>query len=250
MCKRKLNFCFVNLRVIYKKTVYKIIHNILLCVKQFKLSEKKNLFYLIIVPALIKRYKNKIVGIEGKIMNFHYIATCMMIKEMFENKSINHLLTYHASIQNSKDFSKLLEDQTEEINIEHVDGAMSSKKKGQLINEFKKEKKSILTSARVLNEGVNIVEVDSVCFVESRNSGIDIIQCVGRALRLLKGKTMSKIIIPIFEEDVKESKFKELVKIVKNLEEYDYQVKESMLKQDTNRKLIKVSSYKVMLPEI
>jgi predicted helicase len=192
----------------------------------------------------IKKFKNKIVNVEGVNINFHYIATCMMIKEMIDKKDINHLLTYHASIQNSKDFSKILEGCIEDINVDHIDGAMSSKKKASLINEFKNAEKGILTSARVLNEGVNIVEVDSVCFVESRNSGIDIIQCIGRALRLLKGKTFAKILIPINEEDVEESKFKELIKIVKNLGEYDYQVKECMVgNKKINRKLIKVNCY-------
>jgi superfamily II DNA or RNA helicase len=191
----------------------------------------------------IKNYKNKIINVNGEEMNFHYIATCMMIKKMFNEGSISHLLTYHSSIKNSKDFCDLLNDQLENVNVTQIDGNVNAKNKDKIINKFKTDKKSILTSARVLNEGVNIVEVDSVCFVESRNSGIDIIQCVGRALRLLEGKEIAKILIPILEEDIDENKFKDLVKIVKNLGEYDYQVMECLNNKNTKRKLIKVTPY-------
>ena len=197
-----------------------------------------------ITDEQIKKYREEIVNVDGEIMNFHNIATCMMIKEMFNENTINHLLTYHANIQNSKDFKKLLRDQLDDISIDHMDGTMSAKNKGKLINVFRTNKKGILTSARVLNEGVNIVEVNSVCFVENRNSGINIIQCVGRALRLLAGKTMAKIIIPILEEDIETSKFKDLIKIVKNLGEYDYQVKERIMSENPQRKLIKVGNYR------
>jgi hypothetical protein len=80
--------------------------------------------------------------------------------------------------------------------------------------------------------------------VEGRNSGIDIVQCIGRALRLLEGKTMAKIIIPVMEEDVEKSKFRDLIKVVKNLGEYDYQVKDILLGKNKNRNLIKVGCYK------
>jgi predicted helicase len=139
----------------------------------------------------IKKYQKKNVKVDDTVMNFHYIATCMMIKEMFDKGDINHLLTYHSGINNSKNFSELLDEQLKDVQVSHIDGEMSSKKKCGIINDFKDYEKGIMTSARVLNEGVNIVEVDSICFVESRNSGIDIIQCIGRALRLLKGKKMA-----------------------------------------------------------
>ncbi len=191
----------------------------------------------------IKKYKDKIVNINGEEINFHYIATCMMIKKMFDENKISHLLTYHSSIKNSKDFCELLDDQLKNVNTTQIDGNVNAKNKEKIINKFKTDKKSILTSARVLNEGVNIVEVDSVCFVESRNSGVDIIQCIGRALRLLKGKEVAKIIIPIFEEDIEDGKYKDLVKIIKNLAEYDYQVIECLNNPNAKRKLINVSYY-------
>ena len=72
--------------------------------------------------------------------------------------------------------------------INNIDGTMNAKKKKTLIRNFEEQDKAVLTSCRVLNEGVNIIQVDSVCFVESRNNSIDTVQCIGRALRLCNGK--------------------------------------------------------------
>lgn len=198
-----------------------------------------------ITDKQIKQYQNKLVNIDNITYNFHYIATMMMIKQLFKEKEINHLLTYHSSIKNCKDFESLLDENLEDVYTDQIDGDMSSRKKSQLIVDFKNSSKSILTSARVLNEGVNIVEVDSVCFVESRKSSIDIIQCVGRALRLYEGKNIAKIIIPILEEDVEISKFSDLIRTIRNLSEYDYNVKEMIMNKNKDvRKLIKVGVYK------
>ena len=40
-----------------------------------------------------------------------------------------------------------------------------------------------------------------VAFIDPRNSEIDIVQAVGRAIRLSKGKAIGSIVIPVFIED-------------------------------------------------
>ena len=61
---------------------------------------------------------------------------------------------------------------------------------------------SSLSSARVLNEGVNIPIIDSVCFIDPRTSTIDIVQCCGRAFRLHERKNMAKIFVPTIIDDI------------------------------------------------
>ncbi|ATZ80338.1 DEXDc helicase [Bodo saltans virus] len=199
---------------------------------------------LYISDEQIKKYIGKNVTVDGTTYNFHYIATAMLIDKMIWNNQINHLFTYHASVKNSKNFANLLNDITYLIEMNHIDGSMNAKKKRDLISTFEEKKRAILTSVRVLNEGVNIPIADSVCFVEGRTNGIDIIQCIGRILRLYKGKEKAKIIIPILEENVKNSKFDDLMRVIKNLNNYDYHVKETIMdKKDDIKKLIKIGKY-------
>jgi superfamily II DNA or RNA helicase len=192
--------------------------------------------------------KNKIVKVDDIEYGSHYIMTLMMIQNMIDKGDINHLLTYHATIANSKKFAKLLE-RIDDVNIAQLDGTDSSKIKSRRIKEFIDSDKAIITSARVLNEGVNIPIVDSVCFVESRNSAIDIIQCIGRALRLCKGKKIARILIPVLKSELDEkSNFASMIKIIKNIGDYDSRMTEYYQKiingEKVVRELVKISQYK------
>ncbi|WP_413760925.1 Helicase associated domain protein [Streptomyces sp. MMBL 11-3] len=57
----------------------------------------------------------------------------------------------------------------------------------------------VLSSVRVLGEGVDVAECDSVLFADARGSMVDIVQMVGRALRLNPdhGK-LATLIVPVF----------------------------------------------------
>ncbi|MFD6822930.1 Helicase associated domain protein [Streptomyces sp. NPDC060085] len=66
----------------------------------------------------------------------------------------------------------------------------------------------VLSSVRVLGEGVDTAECDAVLFSDARGSMVDIVQMVGRALRLHpeRGK-LASLIVPVFlgpEEDPNE----------------------------------------------
>ena len=57
----------------------------------------------------------------------------------------------------------------------------------------------ILTNARCLSEGVDVPALDAVMFLSPRKSVVDIVQSVGRVMRLDKkgGKQFGYIILPI-----------------------------------------------------
>lgn len=177
------------------------------------------------------KIKNKHVLYKSTEIGFHYLACAVMIKDMFKSGKIKHLLTYHSDIKYSKNFNDLLKEimKDDDIHIEHMDGSMSTRNRNKIIDEFKKKNKSIITSAKVLNEGVNIPEVDSVCFVESRSSVIDIVQCVGRCLRIYPGKQKAKILVPVLKSELKDSNFGNMTQILKNLGMYDTVIKEFIM---------------------
>ncbi|MGW6396198.1 Helicase associated domain protein [Streptomyces sp. NPDC055103] len=57
----------------------------------------------------------------------------------------------------------------------------------------------VLSSARVLAEGVDIPEVDAVVFADPRESIVDTVQTVGRALRQSpRGNKVASLIVPVF----------------------------------------------------
>jgi len=183
------------------------------------------------IQNMIKQ--NKYLWYDDKIIDSQYMSTAIMLLNQFQKKDCTHLVTYHNSIAGSKRFKDLLEklnaDYKLDIVILNIDGNHSMKQRTRIFKEFTNSKLAILVSAKVLNEGVNIPIIDSVCFVDPRSSTIDIIQCVGRALRLYSNKKMAKIYVPIILENIEnidEDKiFNNLVRILKCLNETDANIK-------------------------
>lgn len=117
---------------------------------------------------------------------------------------------------------------------------MSNRKK--IIKEFTANDKSILCTARVLNEGVNIPCIDGICFVDPRNSTIDIVQCIGRGLRLYEGKKVTSIYVPIFIENIDDESVEDdkiygnIIKILKAMKSTDDGVTEYFTLNDNQKR--------------
>lgn len=95
----------------------------------------------------------------------------------------------------------LLEEPASEFAIRHVDGSMNSLYRGEQLQWLKDEPSNgecrILTNARCLSEGVDVPSLDAVMFLSPRKSQVDIIQSVGRVMRLAPEKKLGYIILPI-----------------------------------------------------
>lgn len=87
--------------------------------------------------------------------------------------------------------------------IRHVDGTFNAKTRGELLDWLKAETEEqtcrILTNARCLSEGVDVPALDAIMFLHPRKSQIDVVQSVGRVMRLSKqtGKRMGYVILPV-----------------------------------------------------
>jgi superfamily II DNA or RNA helicase len=172
---------------------------------------------------------------ELKDIDSYYLASAIMIIKSINKHDCNHMLTYHSTVAGSKKMESILKCIAKKldlsINVYQLDGKSSMKTRANVIAEFKKNKCSVLASARVFNEGVNIIDIDSVCFVDPRESTIDIIQCIGRALRPSKNKSMAKVLIPYICNNINEIEndklyFPQLINVIKSISETDTSVKQ------------------------
>ena len=55
----------------------------------------------------------------------------------------------------------------------------------------------ILSNARCLSEGIDVPALDAVMFMSPRNSPVEIVQAVGRAMRKAEGKEYGYIVLPV-----------------------------------------------------
>ncbi|MFJ4858692.1 Helicase associated domain protein [Streptomyces sp. NPDC088730] len=100
--------------------------------------------------------------------------------------------------------------------------------------------RAFLASVRVLGEGVDITGergVDSICFADTRGSQVEIVQNIGRALRLNQdGSTkVARIIVPVFLEPnedptdmVASASFRPLVAVLQGLRSHDERLVEQL----------------------
>ncbi|MFC9818046.1 Helicase associated domain protein [Streptomyces virginiae] len=100
--------------------------------------------------------------------------------------------------------------------------------------------RAFLASVRVLGEGVDITGergVEAICFADTRGSQVEIVQNIGRALRLNKdGSTkVARIIVPVFLEPgedptdmVASASYKPLVAVLQGLRSHDDRLVEQL----------------------
>ena len=128
------------------------------------------------------------------------------------------------SIDNSKqyqlNFSEVVDQYIAENNIPnplhiqalHVDGKMNTFTRDQKLRQLTEapgpNQCTVISNVQCLGEGVDVPTLDAVIFMDRKNSQVDIVQCVGRAMRRAPGKKFGYVIIPIAipeKENVQES---------------------------------------------
>lgn len=93
---------------------------------------------------------------------------------------------------------------------QHVDGGMGADQKEQKLNWLKATPEPqqdndgverpicrVLSNVRCLSEGVDVPALDAVLFLTPRNSQVDVVQSVGRVMRLAEGKKRGYVILPV-----------------------------------------------------
>jgi predicted helicase len=91
------------------------------------------------------------------------------------------------------------------VQVKHIDGGYNAVARAERLDWLKEDFDldgaqptcRILTNARCLTEGVDVPSLDAVLFLNPRNSMVDVIQAVGRVMRIAKGKQFGYIVLPI-----------------------------------------------------
>jgi hypothetical protein len=115
----------------------------------------------------------------------------------------------------------------------HVNGTMSSGVRNSLLQEFKEADIGIMSNARCLTEGMDIPTVDTIAFIDSKKSLIDIVQATGRAMRKAEWKGKGYIFIPVIVDDdadpetfIESSDFETVWKVLQAMLEQDHRLQD------------------------
>jgi len=154
---------------------------------------------------------------------------------------LKKIISFHSRVKGAKDFAENLQNSMSaisddnrpdgEIHTDFVSGQMSSYDRALKLSQLKSLSDSeigVLTNARCLSEGVDVPSLDGVAFIDPRNSQVDIIQAVGRAIRKSDRKKYGTIVLPVFieneeeaEESIQKSNFKPIWGVINALKSHD-----------------------------
>jgi superfamily II DNA or RNA helicase len=86
----------------------------------------------------------------------------------------------------------------------HVSGETAASKRASLLKELgelPEGHRGLISNCSCLGEGVDVPALDGVAFIDPKGSIVDIIQAVGRVIRLSPDKTVGTIVIPVFVDE-------------------------------------------------
>jgi superfamily II DNA or RNA helicase len=171
------------------------------------------------------------------------LASLLALRKAMRKYPINNAVSFHSTIkkaQRGKEIQSILTQQFELDPIESftISGKDSASRRSKIIDEFARSDKAIITNAKCLTEGVDVPKIDCIVFSDPKKSKVDIVQALGRALRIKEGKEWGYVILPlVFNEETKSidnKSFNDILSIVRSLAANDERIIEYL--RDKNEK--------------
>lgn len=120
----------------------------------------------------------------------------------------------------------------------YVSGAMPAGLRAARLDQLRhleSGERGLLANARCLAEGVDVPTLDGIAFIDPRRSQVDIVQAVGRVMRLAPDKDLGTIVLPVFvetatdpEEAIKASALEPVWSVLRALRAHDETLAEEL----------------------
>jgi predicted helicase len=148
--------------------------------------------------------RGTLVTTDGKsAVSARTLAGQIGLVKAMRKYNLQRTISFHSRVNSAKRFAASMYDvfkwmpSTElpagPLWAEHASGEMSAGDRGRLIERLTRLEEGecgLLSNARCLAEGVDVPSLDGVAFIDPRRSEVDIVQAVGRAIRLAPDKTL------------------------------------------------------------
>lgn len=178
---------------------------------------------------------------SDEIIDAKSLAAEIGLIKAIKDYGLKRVLSFHSRVKSAEDFSKELPQVLDLIESKHkpkgnlatgfVSGVMPTNYRRQKLEQLKELSQgdyAVLSNARCLSEGVDVPALDGIAIIDPKASQIDIVQTVGRAIRLSDNKSVGTILLPVFIENgddpelsIESTNFKPLWDVVKALRSHD-----------------------------
>lgn len=169
------------------------------------------------------------------------LAAQIGLLKAIKDYDLKRIISFHSRVNRAEAFTTDMQNTMAWISDEHrpsgtlrtdfVSGNMPANKrkiKLDLLKALSADERGVLSNARCLSEGVDVPSLDGVAFIDPRSSQVDIIQAVGRAIRLSPDKKTGTIVLPVFiaagesaEDTIEASNFKPVWDVLNALKAHD-----------------------------
>ena len=136
-----------------------------------------------------------------------------------------------------------------QVDVHHVDGKSNALQKEEQIDwladdSVEDNHARVLSNVRFLTEGIDVPNLDAIIFFSPKKSQVDIVQAVGRIMRLAEGKEYGYIILPIVVADGvdprdaldNDKQYKQVWQVLNALRSTDERFDAEVNKLDLNKK--------------
>ena len=157
------------------------------------------------ISALIKRnvFVRPDRGKWDRDVEAEMLAAVITLRKAMQKYPIRHAISFHSRIVRAKTFKQHQDifstafPEYRRLKTFHVFGQLPTSVRSRTMDDFSAAKRSLVTNARCLTEGVDVPNIDCVLFADPKKSTVDTVQAVGRALRPSPGKQFSYVIVPM-----------------------------------------------------
>ncbi|MEU0402484.1 Helicase associated domain protein [Streptomyces sp. NPDC006197] len=147
-------------------------------------------------------------GVDGLRLAGRQVA---VLKAIHDHK-LRRVLTFHHRVADARAFATTLPDtaaalptdlQPDGLWSQWISGTHPPRVRRRILLDFAAhthpEQPAVLANARVLGEGIDVPSIDAVVFADPKNSPVDTVQAVGRALRQQPGANKkATLIVPVY----------------------------------------------------
>lgn len=155
------------------------------------------------------------------------VASAIVLKKVMDKKKLKRAISFHSTVSAAKRFQSLINAAGEKAF--HVNGEMSSKLRGSILQKFESSDRAVITNAQCLSEGVDIPSVDCVLFCDPKKSVVDIVQASGRAMRTSESKKYGYIVVPAIvssddREEIESKAYEAIISVIRAMGSVDERI--------------------------
>lgn len=169
---------------------------------------------------------------ENEQVQSRFVASIIAADKAFKRGYTKRLLTFHSRNEHAKNFEKAmitLQNSNVFTSFKDLDfigrcqGGQADTNKS-LLDLLSDSNMGVISNARVLTEGVNTPAIDTVIFCDPKTSATDVAQGISRSIRLMVGKEIARVIIPVIineEGQIDQPQFQPMIDILDFIASHD-----------------------------